>query len=69
MGQIVIMTESLEARDKLKAKVNEYANGYRRGGDLSEVPRAWAAGRQAGAISHIGPDPKVLRDHARVLAG
>ncbi|MFZ1663058.1 MAG: efflux RND transporter permease subunit, partial [Paracoccaceae bacterium] len=69
MGQIVIMTESLESRDKLKKKVNEYATGIV---GVEIFPKFLELGPPVGKPVQYrisGPDPKVLRDHARVLAG
>ena len=69
MGQIVIMTESLEARDKLKAKANEFANSIV---GVEIFPKFLELGPPVGKPVQYrisGPDPKVLRDRARELAG
>ena len=69
MGQIVIMTESLEARDRLKAKVNKFATGIV---GVEIFPKFLELGPPVGKPVQYrisGPDPKVLRDHARELAG
>ncbi len=70
MGQIVIQTPSIEARNSLKAKVDAFTAGTMPGADV--FAKFLEVGPPVGRPVQYrvsGPDAAVLRDQARDLAG
>ncbi|MBL4927734.1 efflux RND transporter permease subunit [Fuscibacter oryzae] len=68
MGQIVIMTPDLAARDKLKAEIREYGKTLT---GIEVYPKYIELGPPVGKPVQYrlsGPDPEALRDKARDLA-
>ncbi|NTT85743.1 efflux RND transporter permease subunit [Tabrizicola fusiformis] len=68
MGQIVIMTPDLAARDSLKAAITAYGAGL---SGVEVYAKYLELGPPVGKPVQYrisGPDPQVLRDHARDLA-